>query len=286
MRRLTLTLSLALGLIASLALAATATARPIDLEPPGVGSIATDPVAASAAPSPFQLTFDGARRAAKFPTVGEVQYDGPFTASAPFCASGHAVDVSHGFGRPITAIRTYTCDDGSGSFTARVERFPAEHYVGGSGQWRIVAGTGRYAELRGAGSWTTVSASGSLEDVATASFRTTWQGLVAFDDVAPELNVSRATAQPLRPTGGAYRLGILFLADDGSDGTAVSYRLTVRDDRGRLAMRTGEATSGLVFVMLPVETPKKTQRVTVEIAASDPLGNGRTITRSVRLPSL
>lgn len=245
-------------------------------------------------PVPFQLSFDGALRG--FQPVGEVRYEvssttslparyeGPFTASAPFCASGYAVDLTYEFGLPITTIRRYTCSDGSGDITARVEPSQTEHYRGGSGSWRIVAGTGQYATLRGTGNWSTLSGWGE-GNIAMVAFRTSWRGVVAFNDVAPQLSIKAATAESFPSTKHVYRLAIVFAAQDDSDGGLVSYRLTVRGGRHELAYKTGTATSGPVSITLRISAPQQTQRLTVQISASDAIGNQRTIARSLRLPS-
>ena len=54
---------------------------------------------ASAAPTPFSLTFEGAH--VNDPTLpAGVRHDGRFTASAPFCSSGRAYDT-----RQIKTVR-------------------------------------------------------------------------------------------------------------------------------------------------------------------------------------
>lgn len=133
---------------------------------------------ARGAPTPFRLTFDGVQRPATFPSVGELQHEGAFTASAPFCAAGYAADVKQVFRPPVSSIRRFACSDRSGGIVVRVDRFPAEHVLHGHGAWTIVAGTGRYARLGGHGTWTTVAESGERFDPATTRFRTVWRGVV------------------------------------------------------------------------------------------------------------
>src|SRR5262249_21632766 len=66
---------------------------------------------ARGAPTQFRLTFDGVQRPATFPSVGELQHEGAFSASAPFCASGYAADIKQVFRGPVSAIRRFACSD-------------------------------------------------------------------------------------------------------------------------------------------------------------------------------
>ena len=66
----------------------------------------------------------------------------------------------------------------------------SEH--GGSGSWRIVKGTGRYATLRGLGTYTGTLVSGD-PDFASVVFRTNWQGIVDFDADPPTIKTFTTT---------------------------------------------------------------------------------------------
>lgn len=112
---------------------------------------------ATAAPTPFSLTFEGAHIPDSTVVAG-LRHEGRFTASAPFCPAGRAYDA-HQFERePLDVLRIHICDDGSGSFTAFMPAVRGEH--GGSGTWKIVEGTGRYATLRGIGTYAGIRISG------------------------------------------------------------------------------------------------------------------------------
>jgi hypothetical protein len=68
-----------------------------------------------------------------------LRHEGRFTASAPFCSSGHAHDTSQiDDAGSLTAWRVYECDDGTGSFTAFLPIVRGEHE--GSGSWKLVEG--------------------------------------------------------------------------------------------------------------------------------------------------
>jgi hypothetical protein len=249
----------------------------------GVATLAT--TGAGAAPSPFRLVFDGAHRPATFPSATGLQHEGPFTASAPFCASGYAVDLRHLVLRqgPV-AVRRYSCGDGSGSITAHIEMFPAEHVLGSSEPWRIVAGTGLYAKLRGKGMWTSLSVNGDQSNPASLTFRTEWRGVVDFDNVAPLLSVSKASARKLARPRGVYLLRLSLSAHDDVDGNAVFWKLNVRTRSFGLASKAGKTSSGTVVVSMRVHPARGTRKLLIEIAASDPVGNKRTHVRSIPLP--
>src|SRR6476646_1171512 len=93
---------------------------------------------ARATPTAFTLTLDG--RHAEDPTLpAGIRHEGRFTASAPACPAGTAQDISDVVVDPLTVLRSFTCDDGSGSFTVLLPQVASEH--AGSGTWKIVSGT-------------------------------------------------------------------------------------------------------------------------------------------------
>src|SRR5262245_51697051 len=105
---------------------------------------------AGAALTEFSLTFTGKHVAdASFPAG--LHHEGRFSASAPFCPTGSAIDTRHVQDPPLWVERTHTCDDGSGSIIVSMPDVTGEH--GGTGVWRIIAGTGKYETLRGSGSY-------------------------------------------------------------------------------------------------------------------------------------
>jgi hypothetical protein len=83
---------------------------------------------------------------------------GTFTTSgAGLCPSGTTTDQEFGTGGQsgllanFHDLKTFTCADGSGTFTANVQAqlifgFPADSFT-----WNILSGTGAYTNLRGSG---------------------------------------------------------------------------------------------------------------------------------------
>lgn len=232
----------------------------------GVGALVAG---AAAAPTRFELVFDGYHPA----TV----HEGPFTASAPFCRAGYAADAeSPGrVGPPVVVTRLHTCSDGSGTLTVRIDRPSNEHVAGGTGSWKILAGSGRYTRLRGFGTW--VSSGGD------PVFRSVMTGIVDFDDAAPAITIARVAARKLRRPRGAYRLRARLSARDDVEGNAVTYRVEISAQGFPLATRRGTTASAAVSLSLRIRPPKRSRSVKLEIAAHDPVGNERTVSRVVKL---
>ena len=81
----------------------------------------------------FSLTFTGKHvDDASFPA--RLRHEGRFTASAPFCAAGSAVDTRDVQDGPLWVERTHTCDDGSGSIIVSMPNVTGEHGGNGSGK--------------------------------------------------------------------------------------------------------------------------------------------------------
>ena len=234
---------------------------------------------ATAAPTPFSLTFHGAHFADSTLPAG-LRHDGRFTASAPFCSAGRAYDVRHleaaGF---LTVLRLHTCDDGSGSFTALMPTVRNEH--GGTGTWRIVEGTGRYATLRGVGTYTATLISGDPDLFATVTYRTNWQGVVDFDADPPTVERFTATARKLRRRVRMYVLRIGLTAHDAA--APVSYAVDVRAGRALLGFKPGSTASGQATITLRVRPPLSARSARIVLTARDALGNETSVARSVRL---
>lgn len=242
---------------------------------------------ARAAPSSFELVIDGFRSpAAPVETFfAGFRNEGPFTASASFCSSGYAVDLEWlGPLGSVHGTRQFTCSDGSGGVTARQRVLRTDLTTFLEGDWQIAEGTGQYATLRGKGTFATVL-SGDPNSPATRTFRETWRGVVDFDAMPPMIAISRASAERLRRPAGAYRIRIGISVRDGSQANAVSYRIAVRSGAGELASKSGETTSGTASTTLRVRPNKNVRSLRLVIVASDPLGNERTVTRSLRLPA-
>ena len=234
--------------------------------------------AAGAAQSPFRLTMEG--HVVPNPRLG-ILHEGSFTASVPFCPSGTGADLLVTGTRPTVSYRLLSCDDGSGAWTVRLVDGSAERASGRSGSWRVVEGSGAYAELRGMGTLTGVS----LQDQSgTPAFRSTWTGVVDFDDVAPPIVLlrTRVTRRPGSP--GELLAEAAFTAADDVDGNRVSYRFAAFRSRTVIASRTGDVGAGATSVTLRIDPPQRARFVRLEIEAWDPVGNTRVVARSHELP--
>jgi hypothetical protein len=169
-----------------------------------VAAIAAVARGAEAAPTQFTLTLNGSHVPdASFPAG--LRHERSFTASAPFCPTGRAVDtkdVSDQPGVGLVVLRAFICDDGSGSFIALL---PATGEHGGFGSWRITDGTGKYATLRGVGRYKGTRLSGD-----SGEFESTWTGTVDFDADAPAIDLS-GRATKLRRPAGSYTLRVVLV---------------------------------------------------------------------------
>ena len=225
------------------------------------------------APAPFRLVFDGRHTPA-------LSHEGPFTTSASFCLSGYASD-DRIEADTDTAVRTFRCSGSAEQFTARVTPVPAEH--GGSGSWQIVAGTGALAMLRGKGTWTSIRLSGTDGDIASITYRSTWDGVTDFDVSPPTIAVSKATARKLRRPRGAFQLR-LALSFGEPAGSPVAYQLRVIDPRNRLeTFRNGQTTTSTASLVLRVKPTKRTRALQIRIAATDAVGNAAQLARTLRI---
>jgi hypothetical protein len=238
-------------------------------------------VRATAAPTPFSLTFEGAHFADST-LPGGLRHDGRFTASAPFCSAGRAFDVRHfeEADGALTVLRMHTCDDGSGSFTAFMPRVRNEH-GGTGGSWKIVEGTGRYATLRGLGTYTSTLISGDPDVFETITYRTNWQGAVDFDADPPAIERFTTTARKLRQRLRTYVLRIGVTVRD--TGAPVSYTVDVQAGRAVLGFKQGSTSSGQATVTLRIRPPRAVRSARILLTARDALGNETSASRSVRL---
>ena len=248
----------------------------------GVVGVVGAAVAGSSAASSFELTFEGRHVPAADSPQG-VWHVGSFTASGGFCSSGTAttLGVNAITATDAEAIRLLTCDDGSGTVTARVVTIEREHE--GAGTWRMVEGTGQYVNLRGQGSFTSVRTGGDPRVHASITFRSRWTGVTDLDDVAPAIAVSSATVAKLRRPKGSYRVRVAFSAQD-TPGSAVRYQVIVRAGFLLLDLGTGQTTSGTAAMALRIRPAKNTRTVRLEITTTDGVGNESTLARSLRLP--
>ena len=87
---------------------------------------------------------------------------GPFTATGPavdaglLCVSGWTTDVSLGIngngknGSNFQVLKSFICDDGSGSFLLKLQ--VRSDRKGDNYSWQVAGGTGAYMRLQGTGS--------------------------------------------------------------------------------------------------------------------------------------
>jgi len=235
---------------------------------------------AAQAPVPFSLTFEGAHFVDSS-LIGGLRHDGRFTASAPFCPAGRGYDVRHLPIEPLTVHRLHTCDDGSGSFTAVMPVVRGEH--GGSGTWRMIEGTGRYATLRGLGTYTGTLISGDPAVFETIVYRTEWRGLVDFDAEPPAIESVTTSARKVRQRVRTYTLRVAFTARDTA--LPVSYVVDVRAGRAFIGLKRGSTASGQANVTLRIQPPRAARTARVLLTAQDAVGNETTTSRTFRLPS-
>ena len=234
---------------------------------------------ATAAPTGFTLAFDGAHFVDSVLPAG-IRHEGRFTASAPFCTSGTAVDVTDVQIEPLTVLRLHKCDDGSGTVTVLMPTVAGEH--GGIGSWQIVEGTGRYADLRGLGSYAGRITAGDPGRFETIVYRTEWRGVVDFDAVAPSVAL-RAAARKLKKPARSYSIRVALTATDDVAGNAAAYTVDVRAGRAFLAFKKGTTTSGQAVLTLRIRAPRGVRTIQVIVTATDPVGNEGSATASVRL---
>jgi hypothetical protein len=237
---------------------------------------------ANAALTQFSLTFIGRHVIDPVSPTG-LHHEGRFTASAPFCPSGTAVDTRHVQAEPLSVERTYTCDDGSGSIIVSMPNVTGEH--GGSGSWQIIRGTGKYEKLRGSGTFVGQLLGGDPADFLSITYQTTWKGLVDFDADPPALSLT-ATAAKLKLAKRSYSLRVGVVVRNEAPGARVTYSLIVQS-RGQYVSggsRNGSTTAGRAAFALRITPPRPARTVQITVRASDPVGNESTTSRLVRLP--
>jgi hypothetical protein len=248
----------------------------------GIAALATG--IGRASPSSFELVMKGGVHTAAEPrdkfALG-FRHEGPFTATAPFCASGFAIDLAL---QPPTELRQFTCTDGSGSITARKVIMRADaQFTHEEAVWAIVDGTSRYSMLRGKGTAVLDTVSGDPANHITTSFDETWVGVIDFDVTRPTVSISQAKATRLQRPKGAYVVRMAFSAQDGAAGNAVSYTM-VASGGGAFARRSATTTAETVSITFRVRPEKGTRRLRLTLAASDPVGNETSVVRQLRLP--
>jgi hypothetical protein len=232
---------------------------------------------AAAAPTSFTLQFSGKHVPNTNPALkADLSHEGRFSASAPLCPTGPAVDTKDVELEPLSVMRTHTCDDGTGTFTAFMPTVRGEH--GGGGSWKIVEGTGRYATLRGVGTYTGRLVSGDPDRFETIVYATSWQGVVDFDAVAPTLTAN-ATAKKLKKPTRTYSVRAVLDAHEGP----VTYSVDFRAGKALLALKSGTAASGRVTTSVRFRAPRGVRTVKVIVTVTDVVGNESSTTLSVGL---
>jgi hypothetical protein len=181
---------------------------------------------------------------------------------------------------PLTVLREFTCDDGSGSFTAFMPGIASEH--GGGGTWKIVSGTGKYVKLRGQGRYQSVLTGGVPQDFLSVKYRATWTGVIDFDDIAPVIRIAARTVK-IATAPGTYVLRATVTLGGEASGSRVSYVLEVTGGRRDLLTRLGTSTVGGFTVRARIKPAAATRRVLMRVIATDAVGNERASTRLVLL---
>jgi hypothetical protein len=234
---------------------------------------------AGASTTAFTLTFDG-KHVEDTSLPGGIRHEGRFTASAPACPAGTAADVEDVVVEPLTVLRQFTCDDGTGTFTVLIPGARSEH--GGSGTWQIVRGTGRYETLRGMGRYTSVILSGAQEDFLSIVYRATWTGVADFDVTPPAVKPAAKATRLVTPKG-AYTLKV-SLAMPQDAGSRISYTAAVTAGRFDLLVRFGATSTGRAGFTARIKPPSTARRVRLHVVANDPVGNTGATDMSVALP--
>ena len=176
----------------------------------------------------------------------------------------------------------YTCGDGSGSLTLVHEMFE-EHKSPWVNTWRILAGTGRYADLRGRGSYEGEFLSGDPEITLTVVFRSTFRGLVDFDSVAPAITVSKAKITKLTRPAWTYVIHLTLSIRDRNTASYVVKAVPQGEDIP-VAAKSGKTTSGKVGLTLRPHLSRGVRVLVFQLSATDEVGNVGWSSRSVKLP--
>lgn len=91
------------------------------------------------------------------------------------CASGTTTDVSSATGFRsgnhvlFHDLKTFTCDDGSGTFTLNLQVMLGFGNSADSFTWSVMSGTGAYTNLHGTGSGVGLEGPGEVDDFYTGS---------------------------------------------------------------------------------------------------------------------
>jgi hypothetical protein len=227
-------------------------------------------LAAVSAAKPFELVFNGGY---EFDIEGAVLLSGAFTSKTPFCESGSAFDELPE-GGPLR--RRFACADGSGSVTLSLLPTTLE----GEGDWSIVDAIGEYAGLRGRGTFQGEAWEGP-------AFRSTFQGFVAADAVAPTITLPSLKASKVNGTKSIYTIPVALDIRDDVEDNPVTYKVIVTRESGTgpwLASKSGEAIGDVTFEFRVRRPNARVRAVLVQTTAVDPVGNESSLDVRVRLP--
>jgi hypothetical protein len=206
-----------------------------------------------------------------------------FRSRAPFCTTGTFVE----FGGPGGTTWRFTCDDGTGGLTVSIvqawDHNPQAQVWNTT--WRILDGSGSYAGLRGEGSMRIeVLSSESSDRGSVMTWRSTLEGVVELDAVAPTIAFSSATAAKLHRPAGSYALRLGVALRDNVTDNPVSYTLRVTNGGRKLAEKFGITRKEAVSMTLRIRPPAAARTVRLLLSGSDPIGNQVSITRLLKLP--
>jgi hypothetical protein len=241
-------------------------------------------LAAGSAPSAFELTVAGRDT---WRTDGNVllgvDLEWTFESRAPFCTTGTFLE----FGGPGWTTWRFACADGTGGLTISIARAWNHDPEASTWEtaWRVVEGTGSYAGLRGEGSMRIeVLSNETSGGTSVMTWRSTLEGVVERDAVAPTIAFWSAKAAKLQRPSGSYglRLGVA-LRDDVMD-NPVSYVLRVTSGGRKLAEKSGTTRKEAILLALRIRPPAGARTVQLELTGSDPVGNRVSLTRSLKLP--
>ena len=88
----------------------------------------------------------------------------------------------------------------------------------------------------------------------------------------------------LRPAR-TYSLRLVVAIRDDVDGNPVGYAVTVKGNGSALGRKVGSTASGAVTLTIRVRVPNSRLRtIRVQVTATDPIGNERSLARSLTLP--
>ena len=206
----------------------------------------------------------------------DITRQGTFRSQGPFCATGTFVDDGRW---------RLTCDDGTGSLTVSSPQFVDQHAPRWNATWRILDGSGSYADLRGRGSLAgELLSSETSESGSVVTWRSTFQGAVDQDAAAPTIAISKATATKLPRPAGAYSIKVAMALRDDIEPNPVSYTLRAYAGGVELARRSGTAWTEAVSLTLRIRPSAGARTARLALTASDPVGNATTVRRALSLP--